>query len=72
MSYLQRDLGKRIDDATRCELDALIDAYRRGEQPRYAPLALLKHHFRRFPDEYLLNQSYLEPVPQFATLPEPL
>jgi len=68
MSHLQGYLKRQLDSASRQELDALIGAYRRGEQPLLAPLALLKHHFRRFPDEYVLNQSYLEPTPPQAGL----
>ena len=72
MSHLQGYLKKHIDSASRRELDTLISAYRVGEQPLLAPLALLKHHFRRFPDEYILNQSYLEPHPSQAALRRPL
>lgn len=68
MSHLQGYLKKHIDSTSRQELDALISAYRRGEQPLLAPLALLKHHFRNFPDEYVLKQSYLEPHPARAAL----
>lgn len=72
MSHLQGYLKRHLDSASRQELDALISEYRRGEQPLLAPLAVLKHHFRRFPDEYVLNQSYLEPHPSSAALRRPL
>ncbi len=68
LSHLQGYLKKHLDSASRVELALLIDAYRRGEQPLLAPLALLKHHFRRFPDEYVLNQTYFEPHPAPAAL----
>ncbi len=68
LSHLQGYLKKRIDSPSRQELDSLIDAYRRGEIPLLAPLTLLKHHFRRYPDEYVLQQSYLEPHPSQAAL----
>ncbi|QKT03088.1 DUF523 and DUF1722 domain-containing protein [Ectothiorhodospiraceae bacterium 2226] len=55
--YLKRDL----DAEDRAELAELIDAYRRGEVPRAAPLALLRHHFRRHPDPYIGTQAYLYP-----------
>ena len=68
LSHLQGYLKQHLDSASRQELDQLISAYRTGEQPLLAPMALLKHHFRRFPDQYVLNQSYLEPHPAQAAL----
>lgn len=72
MSHLQGYLKRRIDSDSRRELESSIAAYRKGELPLLAPLALLKHYFRRFPDEYVLNQSYLEPHPREAALRRPL
>ncbi len=68
MSHLQGYLKKHIDGPSRQELAALIDAYRRGEQPLLAPLTLLRHHFQKFPDQYVLQQSYLDPHPAAAGL----
>jgi uncharacterized protein YbgA (DUF1722 family)/uncharacterized protein YbbK (DUF523 family) len=68
MAHLQGYLKRKLDSPSRQELERLIQAYRRGEQPLLAPLTLLKHHFRRYPDEYVLNQSYLEPHPTQAGL----
>jgi uncharacterized protein YbgA (DUF1722 family)/uncharacterized protein YbbK (DUF523 family) len=66
--YLKRDL----DGPSRQELASLIQAYRRGEQPLLAPLALLKHHLRRHPDVYVSYQTYLDPHPEAAGLRRPL
>ncbi len=68
LSHLQGYLKKRIDSESRQELGGLIEAYRLGEVPLLAPITLLKHHFRRYPDEYVLQQSYLEPHPSHAAL----
>ncbi|MEM9623829.1 MAG: DUF523 and DUF1722 domain-containing protein [Pseudomonadota bacterium] len=68
LSHLQGYLKNHLDSASRQELAALIQAYRRGEQPLLAPLALLRHHFEKFPDEYVLQQSYLDPHPAAAGL----
>jgi uncharacterized protein YbgA (DUF1722 family) len=46
----------------------LIHSYRRGELPLLAPLTLLRHHLRRAPDSYALEQIYLEPHPPAAGL----
>ncbi len=57
LGYLKREL----EPADKQELLYLIHAYRRGELPRAAPLALLRHHIRRTPDPYLQQQWYLYP-----------
>jgi uncharacterized protein YbgA (DUF1722 family)/uncharacterized protein YbbK (DUF523 family) len=72
LSHLQGYLKRQISSPERQELDVLIQGYRRGEQPLLAPLALLQHHFRRFPEQYVLNQAYLEPHPPAAGLRRPL
>ncbi len=72
MAHLQGFLKKNLDGPSRQELEQLIHAYRRGELPLMAPLTLLKHHFRRFPDEWVEKQSYLEPHPEVAALRRPL
>lgn len=68
LAHLQGYLKRVLDSPSRQELAALIDAYRRGEQPLLAPLALLKHHLRRYPDTYLRYQIYLDPHPPAAAL----
>lgn len=32
--------------------------------PLVVPLTLLKHHLRKHPDPYLLQQTYLQPHPE--------
>ncbi len=59
MGYLKRHL----DSADKAELLELIEAYRLGQLPLIAPITLLKHHFRRFPDPYVAQQVYLNPHP---------
>ncbi|MEM8765941.1 MAG: DUF523 and DUF1722 domain-containing protein [Pseudomonadota bacterium] len=72
LAHLQGYLKRELDSTSRQELAALIQAYRQGEQPLLAPLALLRHHFRRHPDEYVTYQSYLDPHPEAAGLRRPL
>ena len=60
LGYLKIHLGA----ADQAEMLELIHAYRRGEAPLAAPLTLLKHHFRRFPDPYIERQTYLNPDPR--------
>jgi uncharacterized protein YbgA (DUF1722 family)/uncharacterized protein YbbK (DUF523 family) len=60
MGYLK----KRLDAEDKAELLELIDAYRFGQAPRVAPLTLLKHYFRHFPNPYVARQVYLNPGPE--------
>lgn len=68
LSHLQGYLKKRLDSGSRQELDSLIQGYRRGEQPLLVPLTMLLHHLRRYPDAYVLHQTYLDPHPGFPGL----
>ncbi len=68
LSHLQGYLKRALDSPSRQELEALISGYRRGEQPLLAPLALLRHHFRENPDDYIAGQVYFDPHPQASAL----
>ena len=57
--YLKRDLDK--DDKQ--ELSGIIEAYRLGHVPLIVPITLLRHHFRKAPDEYISNSYYMNPHP---------
>lgn len=59
MGFLKRQLAR--DD--KAELLELIDAYRKEQVPLIVPITLLKHHLRKHPDPYVLNQLYLGPHP---------
>ncbi len=68
LSHLQGYFKQRLDGAARQELSMLVESYRRGEQPLLAVLALIQHYLRRFPDDYIAYQVYLEPHPASAAL----
>jgi uncharacterized protein YbgA (DUF1722 family)/uncharacterized protein YbbK (DUF523 family) len=72
LQHLAGYVKRELDAATRSELADLIQAYRRGEVPLLAPLTLLRHHLRRYPDSYALEQIYLSPHPPAAGLRRPL
>ena len=61
MGYLKKMLGS--DD--RQELVRTIEDYRDGIVPLIVPLALLRHHLQRWRDQqqYILQQTYLDPYP---------
>lgn len=60
LGYLKTNLS-REDKSAMLET---IGTYQRGEVPLIVPLTLLKHHFRHYPDPYILQQYYLSPHPQ--------
>jgi len=64
LMHLMGYLKKNLDAADKAELLELIHAYRQGETPFAAPLTLLRHYFRRFPDPYIMHQTYLHPDPR--------
>ena len=54
----------RLDDASRQEMLATIEDYRRGLLPLIVPMTLVKHHVRVLGLEYLRDQVYLQPHPK--------
>jgi len=64
LMHMAGHLKKVLDSASRQELTASIDEYRRGLVPLVVPLTLLRHHVRRHEVAYLLGQTYLEPHPR--------
>jgi uncharacterized protein YbgA (DUF1722 family)/uncharacterized protein YbbK (DUF523 family) len=63
LMHLQGFVKNALDSHDRQELAQAILDYREGLQPLMAPLMLLKHHLKRNPDPYVLQQSYLNPYP---------
>jgi uncharacterized protein YbgA (DUF1722 family)/uncharacterized protein YbbK (DUF523 family) len=57
-------LKKRLDAASRAELEQHIHDYRRGLVPLVVPVTLIRHHVRRHAIDYLNGQVFLEPHPK--------
>lgn len=57
--YLKHDL----DASDKSELGDSIDNYRRGLLPLVVPITLLRHHFRKNPNEYIERSHYMRPHP---------
>jgi len=55
--YLKQDLDK----SDKQELTESIENYRRGLLPLIVPITLLRHHFRRNPNEYIDRSYYMRP-----------
>jgi uncharacterized protein YbgA (DUF1722 family)/uncharacterized protein YbbK (DUF523 family) len=61
LQHLAGHLRGDLAASARHELGVLIDDYRRGLVPLYAPLVLLRHHGEQLGRGYLTGQSYLGP-----------
>lgn len=63
MDHLAGYLKTTLDREDKAALRDAIRAYRVGEVPLAAPIALFRHHFQRHPHPYVTGQVYLEPHP---------
>lgn len=64
LQHLQGYFSKQLSTADRAELCELIEEYRLGLVPLAAALTLIRHHFLHHPNEWALQQTYLEPYPK--------
>jgi uncharacterized protein YbgA (DUF1722 family)/uncharacterized protein YbbK (DUF523 family) len=64
LMHMAGHLKTQVDEASKQELAACIDDYRRGLVPLVVPLTLLRHHVRAHNLDYLAGQTYLEPHPR--------
>ena len=61
LQHLMGYLKGRIDRLDREEMVETIECYRQGLVPLIVPITLIRHHFRRHPDPYVMRQYYLSP-----------
>ncbi len=64
LQHLLGFLKEHIDKLDREELVETIEQYRQGLVPLIVPITLLRHHFRRYPEPYVMRQYYLSPHPK--------
>ena len=64
LQHMAGHFKKRLDAASKAELQSTIDDYRRGLTPLIVPITLLQHHVRVHTVEYLAGQLYLRPHPK--------
>lgn len=60
MGYVKSSL----DAEDKQELLDILEKYRLGQVPLIVPITLLRHYLRRYPDEYIQQQVYLNPHPE--------
>tara|TARA_R110000868_G_scaffold362686_2_gene624893 strand:+ start:7785 stop:8738 length:954 start_codon:yes stop_codon:yes gene_type:complete len=63
LQHLMGYLKDQLDKDDKQELLQLIMDYHKGHVPLIAPVTLLQHYFRKFPDAYIERQTYLAPYP---------
>lgn len=63
LQHIQGYFGQQLNKDQKAELSTLIMDYHDGVQPLLAPLTLLRHYLREYPNDYLQGQRYLNPYP---------
>ncbi|MFW2372211.1 MAG: YbgA family protein [Gammaproteobacteria bacterium] len=56
-------LKSKLDHEDKLELLTWFENYRQQRVSRVIPMALLQHHFRRYPNDYMARQYYFFPFP---------
>ena len=68
LQHLQGYFKKHLSGQQKAELHDTIDKYRRGLLPLLAPMTLLRHYLREYPNGYLEQQVYFSPYPEELAL----
>ncbi|MDG1751284.1 MAG: DUF523 and DUF1722 domain-containing protein [Thalassotalea sp.] len=63
LQHIQGYLKKYIDADDKQELVEAITEYSNGFVPLIVPITLLRHHFRKYPNEYITQSFYMRPHP---------
>jgi len=63
LQHIQGYLKKHLESDDRQELADNIHQYREGLVPLIVPITLLRHHFRKHPNQYITDSYYMEPHP---------
>ncbi len=64
LQHIQGYLKRHLDADDKEELTDTIHQYRAGILPLIVPITLLRHHFRKHPNEYIDRSWYLHPHPR--------
>lgn len=64
LKHIQGYLKRKLDGDDKAELEEAIDQFRLGYSPLIVPITLLRHHFRKHPDEYIAQSYYMSPHPR--------
>jgi uncharacterized protein YbgA (DUF1722 family)/uncharacterized protein YbbK (DUF523 family) len=64
LQHIQGYLKKHLDKEDKRELTESIEQYRQGYLPLIVPITLLRHHFLKYPDDYIEQSYYMHPHPK--------
>ncbi|MCO4781733.1 MAG: DUF1722 domain-containing protein [Candidatus Cloacimonetes bacterium] len=64
LQHIQGYFRDEINSEEKQELSAVIMKYHGGILPIQAPLTLLKHYLKKYPNNYLEDQVYFSPYPE--------
>lgn len=63
LEHVRGYLKQELDKGDKQELSNCIENYRQGLLPLIVPITLLRHHFRRNPNQYIERSYYMQPHP---------
>lgn len=63
LHHIQGYLKRHLDKDDKAELSEIIESYRIGLVPLIVPITILRHHFRKSPNEYITHSFYMSPYP---------
>ena len=63
LEHVRGYLKRELDKSDKQELSNCIENYRLGLLPLIVPITLLRHHFRRNPNQYIERSYYMQPHP---------
>ena len=63
LQHIQGYLKKHMEADDKAELKTLIENYSKGLVPLIVPITLLRHHFRKNPNDYITQSFYMSPHP---------
>lgn len=63
LEHIRGYLKQELDKDDKQELSESIENYRLGLLPLIVPITLLRHHFRKHPNDYIERSYYMQPHP---------
>ena len=63
LEHIRGYLKQELDRDDKKELSDSIENYRLGRLPLIVPITLLRHHFRKYPNQYIEQSYYMQPHP---------
>jgi uncharacterized protein YbgA (DUF1722 family)/uncharacterized protein YbbK (DUF523 family) len=63
LQHVQGYFKKQLTTEDKAELTKLIVDYRTGLVPLLSPVTLIKHYLKKYPNDYLSQQTYFNPYP---------